>query len=184
MKTIMVHGAYGHSKENWFPWLKESLEGLGYTVVAPDFPTPEGQSLENWRHVLTALQVPLDGQTILVGHSVGVAFLLDVLERAKQPVKAAFFVSGFVGSLGDPRFDSLNRTFTQRPFDWKKIRAHCPRFVVFHADNDPYVPLEKAEELAKRLGVEVTLVKGAGHFNERAGYQRFDRLLDRLKEEL
>ncbi len=52
---------------------------------------------------------------------------------------------------------------------------------VFHSDNDPYVPLKKAEELAKNLGVKVSLVKNAGHFNEDAGYTKFELLLEKIK---
>ncbi len=55
---------------------------------------------------------------------------------------------------------------------------------MFHSDNDPYVPLEKAKELAKKLGVELIMVKNAGHFNEKAGYTKFELLLEKIKSEI
>ena len=53
---------------------------------------------------------------------------------------------------------------------------------MFHSDNDPYVPLEKAKELAQNLGTEVTIVQGAGHFNENGGYTKFPLLLEKMRE--
>ena len=55
---------------------------------------------------------------------------------------------------------------------------------MFHSDNDPYVPLEKAKNLAKNLDADLTIVKNAGHFNEKAGYTKFELLLDKIKKEL
>ena len=182
--VIIVHGAYGHPGENWFPWLKSELEGLGCKVFVPKFPTPENQSLENWLKVFEKYKHYLDENSIVVGHSLGPAFLLNVLEQLDKPIKAAFFVSGFVGLLGNPDFDMINKSFVDKNFDWERIKQNCKRFYVFHSDNDPYVPLEKAKELAENLGVEIILVKNAGHFNEKSGYIKFELLLDFIKKEL
>jgi predicted alpha/beta hydrolase family esterase len=43
------------------------------------------------------------------------------------------------------------------------------------------VKYEKAEELARHLGVEVNLIPGAGHFNASAGYTAFEVLLNAIK---
>ena len=43
-----------------------------------------------------------------------------------------------------------------------------------HSDNDPYVPTSEADKLSDALGVKSELVKNAGHFNEKAGYIKFD----------
>jgi predicted alpha/beta hydrolase family esterase len=46
--AFIIHGSYGHPKENWFPWLKNELEKLNYKVFVPAFPTPQNQSLASW----------------------------------------------------------------------------------------------------------------------------------------
>ena len=74
------------------------------------------------------------------------------------------------------------RTFTEGGFDWKKTKNNCGYFCVFHSDNDPYFDLKLGEELAEKLGVDLILVKGAGHFNEKAGYTEFPLLLEKIKE--
>lgn len=181
---VIVHGTYGSPDENWFPWLKKELELLGHNVYVPSFPTPKDQSLKSWMDVFEEFKGYLDEESVVVGHSLGPAFLLSVLEIIKTPIKAAFFVSGFTGFLGNSEFDELNRTFVVREFNWSKIRENCGMFVVIHSDNDPYVPLQKGEDLAKNLDSKLLVLKGAGHFNISSGYTSFEFLLDRIKEVL
>ncbi len=178
---FIIHGAYGNPKENWFPWLKSELEELGCRVFVPKFPTPKNQSLENWLKVFEKYKQGLNENSIVVGHSLGPAFLLNIIEALDKPIKAAFFVSGFLDLLGNSDFDNINKSFIETSFDWQKIKQNCPKFFVFHSDNDPYVPVEQAEKLAKNLGVDVILVKNAGHFNEKAEYTKFDLILDKIK---
>jgi len=180
MNAIIIHGSYGSPEENWIPWLKEELEKRGFSVFAPRFPTPEGQSLEAWDAAFSPFEKYLDGNAILVGHSLGVTFILRLLERINSKVKACFFSAGFVGLLGDPKFDEINKTFVEKPFNWAKIRQNSGSFTLFHSDNDPYVAIENAEEIANGLGIEPAIVKGAGHFNSSAGFTQFPQLLEKI----
>jgi hypothetical protein len=182
-KTFIIHGSYGNPEENWFPWLKDRLESAGQAVYVPKFPTPENQSLESWRETFKDYEKYLDDNSIFVGHSLGPAFILDVIERSEIRIKAAFFVAGFIQDLGNKDFDGVNRTFIHRDFDWSKIKQNCRKFEVFCSDDDPYVPLEIAEDLARKLGVEAEIISGAGHFNKEAGYDKFDLLLEKIKKE-
>ncbi len=178
---FIIHGAYGNPEENWFSWLKFELEKLGHRVFIPKFPTPEKQSLENWLKVFDEYKENLNEDSIVVGHSLGPAFLLNVIENLDKPIKAAFFVSGFLDLLGNSDFDSINKSFIERKFDWKKIKRKSSNFFVFHSDNDPYIPLEQAKKLAKNLGISPIIVKNAGHFNEKAGYFKFNLILEKIE---
>jgi len=175
---IIFHGVGGHPDENWFPWLKEQLEPLNFNVIIPQFPTPENQTLENWLKVMEKYKDQLNKDTILIGHSLGVPFALNIIE--KHQVKAAFLVAGFTGKV-ENEFDEGMKTFAQRQFNWQKIKANCKDFYIFHSDNDPYIKLDKAEELAKNFNTKVELIKGGGHLNQSAGYWTFDLLLDKIK---
>ncbi len=181
MKAIIIHGAYGNPEENWFPWLRRELEALGFEAFVPRFPTPEGQSLENWMKILEECR-EFDKNTTVIGHSLGCAFILRKLETLRNPINSAFLVAGFVGKLGNEKFDRINSSFFERDFDWERIRKNCAHFEVFHSDNDPYVSLEKGRELAEKLGAKFILVRGADHFNEKAGYTEFPLLLERIKD--
>jgi hypothetical protein len=181
---FIIHGSFGHPCDNWIPWLKAELEKLGNRVFAPQFPTHENQTLDNWKNVFSEYEKYLDKDSIVVGHSLGPAFLLSVLENLNKPIKASFFVAGFTSLLGNPIFDEVNKTFVEKSFDWRTIKQNCAKFYLFHSSNDPYVPTSEADKLSKNLGVESELVKNAGHFNEKAGYIKFDLLLDKIKCEL
>ncbi len=173
--VFIFHGIYGSPEENWFPWLKRELESRGFAVHIPHFPTHENLKPEDWWKAFESFEKYLDEDSILIGHSLGCAFALKVLE--KHPVKAAFFVAPAFGKT-DNEFTLIMAPIADQPFDWSLIRSHCPHSVIFHADNDPYLPPEKAEELAKNLHAEVEWVKGAGHFNINTGYEKFPLLLE------
>ena len=183
MKFIIIHGAFGSSRENWFPWLRHKLEHLGNEVIVPDFPTPQGQSIDIWMHELNKKAPEIDSETIFIGHSVGCAFILSVLEKLKCRVKACYFVAGFIGPLGID-LDKINKPFAQKNFDWEKIKANCEKFVLFNSDNDPFIAPAKGEELKAKLGdkAELVVVAGAGHFNKKSNYTEFPLLFDKILE--
>ncbi|MBI4127249.1 serine hydrolase family protein [Candidatus Peregrinibacteria bacterium] len=174
---FIIHGSGGTPQDNWFPWLKSELEKQGHHVIVPQFPTPGNQTFEKWLEVLKNYEEFLTPETIFVGHSLGATFILKILE--KFPAKAIFSVAGFIGKLGN-EFDEINRDFVKQSFDREKIKQNCKHFEIFHSDNDPYIKLEKAEELARFLGIKVTLMPGAGHINESAGYTKFPLLLEKI----
>ncbi|MFH0969160.1 MAG: alpha/beta hydrolase [Patescibacteria group bacterium] len=181
---FIIHGAYGNPGENWFPWLKNELKKLGENVFIPKFPTPKNQSLENWLNILAKYKQYFNSETIIVGHSIGVGFLLNVIENLKNPIKSAFFISGWVGELNNPKFDEINKTFVNRNFNWSKIQKNCKKFHVFNSDNDPYVPLELGKSLANYLRTNLIIIKNGGHINSEAEFTKFEYLLEEIKKEL
>lgn len=177
---FVFHGTGGYPEENWFPWLKEKLEEKGYEVYVPQFPTPEGQSVKAWLKVLKDYQKYINENTIFIGHSLGGLFLLRLLERIKKPIKAAFIVAS---PIGVPPINNMERDSAFSGgfhFDWKKIKSNSRYFAIFQSDNDPNVSLGNGQELAKKLGVELTFIPGAGHFNTPSGYITFDTLLNKI----
>ena len=186
VNVFLFHGAYGNGEENWFPWLKEQLQSVGGVVYVPRFPTPEGQSLDNWMEVFKRFEKFVDSDTIFVGHSIGCAFVLDVLEKLKKRIRAAYLIAPFINDLPDPKneVNHINCTFYKKKFDWHAIKNGCPEFHAIASDNDPYVPPKDAEKVSKALGVELTIIEGAGHFNKKAGYTQFPQLLDMIEDTL
>ena len=177
MRFVIIHGAYGNLEENWLPWLRKGLEEDGHEVIIPRFPTPEGQTLENWLKIFDGRE--LNENTIIIGHSLGVPFSLTLLEKHK--VKAAFFVAGFVEKLNVEKYNKINASFIEKEFDWNAIKQNCSTFYVYVSDNDYNVPLEIGKAVAYKLGVEPIIIRGAGHFNTKAGYDKFPKLLEDIK---
>lgn len=180
---FIIHGIYGHPGENWFPWMKKELEKEGHKVFVPQFPTPENYSLESWSEKLNEYKDFINEETIFIGHSIAVAFLLSVLENLNSSIKACYFIASVYGKTGVEDCDRQNVSFVEKDFNWDEIRKNCKNFYLFHSDNDPYSTLESAQELAKNLHTDIHFVKGAGHFNEEAGYLKFPELCTLIKNQ-
>ncbi|MCF7872337.1 alpha/beta hydrolase [Candidatus Woesearchaeota archaeon] len=186
MKYFIIHGAYGSPNENWFPWLKKELEKQGHSVFVPKLPTPEGQTLKNWKKEFEKYKKEINEDTVFIGHSMGPAFILTILEELElaKPVKACFFISGFIALLGNKEFDKINKTFMEHNFEWKKIKQNCSNFYLINAQDDPYVPWKLGKELSEKLDGEFILKEKGGHFNTEAGYTEFEYLLKLIRYKL
>jgi predicted alpha/beta hydrolase family esterase len=178
--AIIIHGTGGYPGENWFPWMKEELEKLGYQVFVPQFPTPEKQTPEEWFKVFGNYEKYLNSETILIGHSYGGAFLLRILERIKAKVKVAVLVAASAG-IKPIKFYDVDKPLVEKPFDWAKIRQSSDHFLVFHSEDDPFICIANGEKIAKELNIGLIRLTNAGHFNAKAGYTKFELLLEKLK---
>jgi len=175
-QALIVHGSGGSPNGGWISWIKKNLEREGFEAICPQFPIEtETQKLQNWMKVLGGATI--GSQTIGIGHSLGVPFLLNYLE--KKPLKAVYLVAGFTGLL-DNEFDEVIHTFSDKDFDWEQIRNNCPNINIIYSDNDPYVPATKAFEMGEKLGVEPILIKGAAHFSTENGFTDFPFLLEKI----
>jgi len=183
MKNIFIfHGTEGHPKENWFPWMKEKLTAEGCEVFVPQFPSPPiiPAKISEWYDVLKNYEQNINENTIIIGHSLGGKFALRVLENLKHPIKAAYFVGTPIG-IPPIANNERDNAFTDNNFDWQKIKNNAKHFDVFQSDNDPYVGLDNGKKLAKHLGVELSFIPNAGHFNAKSGYTQFPLLLEKIK---
>jgi len=182
MNIFIFHGTEGHPKENWFPWLKEKLESKGHQVFVPQFPSPTEipAKIKEWFEVLKNYDQNINEESIFIGHSLGGDFTLRVLEKLTHKIKVAAFVGTPIGVGKILNYDR-DMAFGGFDFNWEVIKQKADNFIVFQSDTDPYVSLENGQELAKHLGVELSFVPNAGHFNEKAGYTEFPQLLENLE---
>ena len=181
--AFIFHGTAGFPEENWFPWLKEKLEALGFEVAVPQFPTPEGQSLAAWMGIVKPWINKFDSNAIIIGHSLGGVFTLKLLETLKQPIKIAALVGTPVGA-GFVKNYEQDKKFAGFDFDWIKIKQNSKIFLVYQSNDDPYVGLENGDELARNLDVPLSFVPNAGHFNTSSGYTKFDDLFLNIQKRL
>jgi predicted alpha/beta hydrolase family esterase len=185
LRVIVLHGAHGGPDTNWFPWLHAALAAEGIEVLHPRFPTPQGQSLDAWFNAYDlAVESLPPAPTFLVGHSLGAAFALRLVERAAEPFDGLFLAAGFIGALGLADYDSINQSFFAGSFDWVGIRerkGHAGR--CWAGDNDPYVPLSRSQDVADWLKTPLEIVPGGGHLNDETGFDAFPQLRDAILAE-
>lgn len=185
MKTAyLFHDAFSNPREDWYPWLKQTLAGLGYNVIIPELPTPAGQTLTAWRSAIKNFIPTFDTDTILIGHGAGGIFalhLIEDMESAKQ-IRGLFIVSGYAERVGHAGFDRVNETFLQTNFKWETIASRVMSIHVFTGSDDPFIPIQASERLAKNLGVDLEIIQGGGHINHASGFSQFVQLAASIRE--
>lgn len=161
MKALILHGTDATHRDNWFPWLKDKLEKLGYEVWVPDLPQANQPNTTRYTSFLLSKNWDFEN-SLMIGHSAGAVEILDLLQNLPSGVKinTAILVAPFLGDLGWPQLRDLKNL----KFDYQKIKQSAKNFIVLHSDNDPYCPIEHAEEIAVNLGTKLTVMQGMKHF--------------------
>jgi len=181
--AIIVHGAYGYPEENWFSWLKCQLEYVSIPCYVPALPTPDDQSLENWISVFNlSVKHLINVNTILIGHSLGAAFIFRWLEQHDCKLLAVMVAGAFIGDVGIERFDRINRSFLMTSFDWARIKCQANYYVCYHGTNDIYVSSQHYYCIANYLCAKKIIISNAGHFHTASGYTKFPHLLLHIKQ--
>lgn len=196
MKFIIFHGAFGNPESNWFPELKEKLEGFGQKVMVPRFSvdnweditrfdrslSPKQQTLENWLKTFRKSVLPLikSGERLcFVGHSLGPLFILHAVEKFNIRLDSAIFVSPFLDKLDRVwQIDHVNQSFYKTDFNFEKLKKLIPVSYVLYSDNDPYVDKRYSISFARLLDSSLIFVKKAGHMNSEVNLNEFPLVLN------
>lgn len=179
---IFIHSTGGHPEECWYPWLEKKIVEKGFDVFIPQFPTPEGQTLDNWMDIFKPYLKEMDENTIIIGRSIGVPFILRVLEKLYKPIKASFLVAGFCSDLHMDEFKPYVDSFIEQPFDWKKIKKNAGKLYIYHSEDDTIVDIYYGKELAEKLQSELILIEEGGHFNLDSRFaEKFEKILEDIK---
>lgn len=182
--ALILHGKDGHSKENWFDWLKVELEKKGWNVWVPNLPQADKPSIDLIREfVLDGEKWQLNQESIIVGHSSGAVAALGIIEALPDDIRvdSCYLVGAFKDDLN---WDELKDLFV-KPFDFAKIAKKASRFVLIHSDDDPYCPLDHAKFLANKLSGELIVKKGQKHFSVGTygeEYKEFPFLLELIED--
>ena len=176
---LLIHGSFGSSFVNWFPYLRKELESLEKIVYTPDFPTGAGyQTYENWEKLLKCYVDfgILNENTIIFAHSIAPIFVCKFLVENKISVKRLVFVCGFNNYFGiDEEYDTVNESMYFN--NLKDIKKYCKDIICFYTKNDPYVKYEKEKEFADTITDKQIIIEDGGHLNTDSGYQEFKELL-------
>lgn len=143
-RVFLIHGWEGYPEEGWRPWLKKELERRGFAVIVPAMPNTATPTLEKWAPYLTEIIGTPNGETFLIGHSLGCITILRYLETLKgnEQIGGAILVAGFGHDLEYDDYKGELSSFFRIPVDWRKVGRHCHKFVAIHSDDDPWVPCQ------------------------------------------
>ncbi|MCQ2564664.1 MAG: alpha/beta hydrolase [Clostridia bacterium] len=176
---FIIHGTFGHNKENWFPWLEEELKKQGKVVYNFNYPTPDGQSFAGWSAVLDKVKSEINEETTFICHSIAPIFVVKYCITNNIKIKKLISVSGANNfKVGVAEFDDINEDMFID--DVSKFKDLCKERVCYYAKNDPYVKPQYLQSFAKSIGAKEIVYDNAGHFNEKAGFTKFNDILFEL----
>ena len=186
-KAYLIHGWEGNPETCWFPWLKKELEAKGFEVVAPAMPNTEEPKIEEWvghlkeivtqgrtqkniqKNVFTRGIKDVDEETYFIGHSIGCQAIMRYLETLDDvKVGGLVFVAGWFNLpwLETQEEKDIAKPWLEKPIDTDKIKKMSKKIICIFSDNDPDVPLSDSELFKERLGAEIIIEKGMGHFDD------------------
>ena len=175
---LIIHGSFGSSEGNWFPWLKEQLEKDNKKVLVPQMPVGiDKQNFDSWSEVLN--KIDINEFTTIIAHSIAPIFICKYLITNKIKVKKLIFVCGFNNYFGiNKDFDTLNGPMYID--NYTDIKNYCDNIICYYSDNDPYVKYEVEKEFASSISNKEYVIKGGGHINSESGYTSFEAILKSL----
>ena len=129
---FIIHGTFGHNKENWFPWLENELKKQGKEVYNFNYPTPQGQNFESWSEVLDKVKDKITPQTTFICHSIAAIFLVKYCIVNNLHIKKFISVSGANNfSVGVKEFDDINKYMFID--DVSKFKQLCPNRICYYS---------------------------------------------------
>lgn len=152
---------YKTDKHDWKPWLRKAL-GEDYEVILPKMPNVSNAQFEEWKIWFEKLVPFLHDEVILVGHSLGGAFLPKYLSENPFPrkIKAVFLVAAV--------YDNHKQKYSLASFTLpKKLNLQTENIFLYHSKDDPLVPFA-ALGLFKQVlpKAQTRMFNDRGHFNQ------------------
>lgn len=182
-KAVILHGTDGSPEHNWFPWLKEWLEGRGYEVWVPSLPNNHTPNRHTYNDFLLNSNWDFT-ENLIIGHSSGAVSILNLLQDERCPhIKTAVLVGVWAHMEGtDLDRDQFKDLFPESGFNLEIIKQKADKFLFIHGDDDPFCPLDQAQWLAKQLRSEIIVVPGGKHLSQAFGFSKLPQLTGALEE--
>lgn len=171
--AIIFQGAGETQKSFWLPYVKKELEKRGYTVWLPQLPEIDNPKLQEILSFILK-NGEFNQETVMIGHSAGVPFILSTLENIEVKIKKAVMVAGLIEpSTNDEAITKWQKLFLQDKYDWRKIKAHCKEFIFINSVNDPWGCNEKqGKKMFDKLGGTL-IINEEGHMGSDSFHQPY-----------
>ncbi len=173
---VFLHAFKANSKEDFWPWLKNKLNGS--EIFLEDLPKPFNPDLkEQMNFVLNKTKI--NENTTIVGHSLGCVLAMKMLAEKKLKIKKLILVAP---PLQPKKFvDNKKRPPLEKYCDWKfnfkKIKELADDILVFADKEDPVLFMEDPEKITEKLSAEIIKLNKGNRFCS----PKFEELLEKLQ---
>ena len=170
MNAIIFHGSAPHATADkfWYKNIAHSLNALGISTIVADLPKLDQESLTDTLVKIREMNLGINQNTILIGHSAGTNIILALLEQLTKPVKAVYLIAGYCQPNGMRHTTLKNHMIgRQSRRTQKTIKKNSNEFYIFNSFNDPFNCNEKqGRSLFDHLGGTLIL-RNDGHFTQK-----------------
>jgi predicted alpha/beta hydrolase family esterase len=147
-------------KKRWITWIKEELEKKGIDAFTPNMPIPWEPIYKNWKAEFEKL--PVNENSILIGHSAGGAFLPRWLGETKQKVRKLILVAPGKNIGTYPNADH-NRELYDFEID-PTIKERVGEIIIFTSPEEPSHRQANVALYKDVFNAKVVSLSGKGHF--------------------
>jgi predicted alpha/beta hydrolase family esterase len=176
-RAFIIHGYKSYPEEAWLPWIKRELVKKGYRVSLPHMPAPRRPNLPRWISFIAKLVGEPDGNTVMIGHSLGcqaVMRYLETLGSAGKAVGRTVLVAGSFPPRLSPAEARKKADGNKALLPWftttvdpRKVKGAAGKCTVILSDVDPYISTQEAlARFRATIKPRIVIEKGKGHFNE------------------
>ncbi|MCK5624479.1 alpha/beta hydrolase [Candidatus Pacearchaeota archaeon] len=188
MKVVIIHGSpkseemakeSPQNKAHWIYWIKNKLENQGIKTYTPLMPICWKPTYQEWKEEFE--KIPIDEETILIGHSAGGAFLTKWLGETNEKIKKLILVAPAIINLKKEVWE------LDKFYDFeinKNLQNNVKEIILIESDNDSESILESCKIYSEMLNIKPIVLKNKGHFTERGmGTKEFPELLEEVLKE-
>jgi len=173
MKTLILHGWGGSDAPHWQAELAATLAKDYGTVSFPLLDNCHFPSKNRWIKQTKEILKDFKPETV-VCHSLANTLWFWLIQEEIDEIKNLYMISP--PSLNS-EIETL-KTFFPAPMP-KELKAKNIQMVV--SDDDPYITIQEAQELAKHYNIPLKILANAGHINADSGYGKWEWIEKQLK---
>jgi len=165
-KTLILHGWGGSDAPHWQAELASEIAKNYGTVAFPLLDNCHFPSKNRWIKQVKALFEEFKPDTV-VCHSLANTLWFWLCEENITPVQRLFMVS--------PPSLSTTEATIKTFFPCPQPQNICAKEVhLIVSDNDPWIKLDEAEQIANTIGASYRVIENGGHINADSGFGKWD----------
>lgn len=159
-RFVYIHGNQTmHWSFAWSKWLKKELELAGFETFFETMPDSIIARSDYWLPFLKN-HVKVGENDVIIGWSTGAVAAMRYAEHTR--IKGSILVAPCHTDLGDE--DEKISGYYNTPWDWNTIRTNQDSIALLWGDDDPFIPQEEFNHIAKQLNPVCKKIPNAGHF--------------------
>lgn len=167
MKTLILHGWGGSDAPHWQAELAAEIAKNYGTVSFPLLDNCHFPSKNRWVKQVKQILEEFKPDTVVCHSLANTLWLWLCMEENMPTVQRLFMVSP--PSLSTE--EKTIKTFFPAPMP---VSLHAKEIQMIVSDNDPWITVKEAQNIASQYGIPLTIIENAGHINADSGHGKWE----------